>query len=105
MPSLERGRNVREDVALQIAATITHLPDSALKVFQCGRLPILIHQPVHIFDRAGGPRGWSETLPHVSVVLSLQFSLCSVIEVLAGVRAGEGKENIVDKRDWRGRAF
>ena len=84
MPSLQRRRNVRVDFAVEFSSTIALLPDLSLKLFERGRFPVLIHQPVHVGEWRPWWRG--RALRNIDVVFQLQRTLGLLIQMFMRMR-------------------
>src|SRR5205814_540405 len=50
LPTLECRKNIGKDLTGQSASAIPIVPDHALQHLQCGRFPILIHQPIDVLE-------------------------------------------------------
>ena len=105
LPALKGEGDIGKDFAVQVAAFVAFLPDCSLKVFQSRRFPVLIHEPVNVGKRAGGPGRGRESAGDIGVVFRLESAFCFGIEVFVRVGSSEREQHIVDEADRRRRAL
>jgi hypothetical protein len=98
---LKGGGDIRKNFAMQIAVFVAFLPDCSLKVFQSRRFPVLIHEPVNVGKRAGGPGRGRESAGNIRGVFGFESTFCFSIKVFVRVDPSIRKQHIVDEADRR----
>src|ERR1043165_931744 len=105
MPTLKCRRYVFKYFPMQRALLVTGKPDLPLQVFECGRLPILIHQPMYVCNGLIRP-GWRRRT--VANIFFIRKSKCFdvfCVEVFAHMSASIGKQHVIDEGNGRGCPF